>query len=52
MWLVNAAFFVVLVGLTLIVGALASVVAGISWVVNWIRTREQPLPQAHYSDRR
>ena len=54
MWLVNLAIYVVLLSFTLIVGAIAGIIAGISWVWNWFKTRDkpQPEPQAHYSDRR
>jgi hypothetical protein len=52
MWLVNLAIYVVLIAFTLIVGAVAGIIAGISWLVNWFKTRDKPVPQAHYSDRR
>jgi hypothetical protein len=57
MWFVNLAIYVVLIAATIIVGAVAAIVAGISWLYNWVRTRDDrlhapPESPARYSDRR
>lgn len=58
MWLVELAIRLVLWAAVLIVGTVAAIIAGISWVMNWVRTRDDRArstttePQAKYSDRR
>lgn len=58
MWFVELAIRLVLWAAVLIVGTVAAIIAGISWVMNWVRTRDDRArstttePQAKYSDRR
>ena len=51
-WVIQVAVFLLVAAFALIIGAAAAIIAGISWVVNWYKTRDKPVSQAHYSDRR